>query len=140
VKLIIPATAGIRSPAATARNEPGRLVICRPPARQIADVQGCSHHPPGSHQVNGVTPARYHALAGLAVLAAAQVSVPVPQVTLSGLNPLALIGLAVWALVTKARVRLWHVLVAMAAGVALTGTIFGPDISVLLSQISGGYL
>ena len=65
MKPIIPATAGIRSPAATARKEPGRLVICRPPARQI-------------------TPARYHALAGLAVLAAAQVSVPVPQVSLSG--------------------------------------------------------
>lgn len=130
----MPPATPVRHPARR-RKAPGRLLTRQPPARQDGN-----RHPPGSHQVNGNAPARYHALAGLAVLAAAQVSVPVPQVSLSGLIPVALIGLAAWALVRKAGVRLWHVLVAMAAGVALTGTIFGPDISTLLSQISGGYL
>lgn len=77
---------------------------------------------------------------GLAAAVMSAVSLPAPQVSLNGLVPVALIGLVVWALVKRARARPWHVLVAMAAGVALTGTVLGPDLSALLSQISGGYL
>lgn len=120
--------------------EPRHILTRLRPARLAGDVPRPGHPGRASRLEPAAGPARYQAVAGLAVLAAGQVSVPVPQVSLSGLIPLALIGLVAWALVSRARARLWHVLVAMALGVAVTGTIFGPDISVLLSQISGGYL
>ncbi len=130
----------IRGPAAMTTEEPGHLLTRQTPARQARDIHGCSHPAPGSRRIRAGAPARYHALPGVALLTMAQDNLPVPQVSLRGLIPLAVIGLVSWALVTRAGARLWHVLVAMAAGVALTGTIFGSDISILLSQISGGYL
>ncbi len=130
----------IGGPAARTRKEPGHLPARQTPACQAGDVHGCRHLAPGSRRIRAGAPVRYHALPVVALLTLAQVNLPVPQVSLSGLIPLAVIGLAVWALVRRAGARLWHVLVAMAAGVALTGTIFGSDISILLSQISGGYL
>ena len=34
----------------------------------------------------------------------------------------------------------WHLLIAVVLGVILSGTVLGPDISNVLSQLSGGHL
>jgi hypothetical protein len=36
--------------------------------------------------------------------------------------------------------QLWHLLVGVVLGVILSGTTLGPDITALLSQLSGGHL
>ncbi len=54
--------------------------------------------------------------------------------------PLALIALVLWGLARFTSSELWALLVAVVLGVALSGTILGPDISNVLSQLSGGRL
>ena len=51
-----------------------------------------------------------------------------------------MIGLVLWALVQWAGARPWHLLIAVVLGVVLSGTILGPDIATILSQLSGGHL
>ena len=60
--------------------------------------------------------------------------------TLNALIPVALIALALWGLVQWAGARPWHLLAAVVLGVILSGTVIGPDISNVLSQLSGGHL
>jgi len=43
-------------------------------------------------------------------------------------------------LVQWAGARLWHLLIAVVLGVILSGTVLGPDITQILSQLSGGRL
>ena len=59
---------------------------------------------------------------------------------MAALIPVALIGLALWALVRYTAAQLWHLLVAVVLGVILSGTVLGPDITTILSQLSGGHL
>ena len=59
---------------------------------------------------------------------------------MQALIPLAVVALIVWALVQFTAARLWHLLVAVVLGVILSGTILGPDIHQILSQLSGGRL
>jgi hypothetical protein len=59
---------------------------------------------------------------------------------MAALIPVALIGLVLWALVQRAGARLWHLLIAVVLGVILSGTILGPDLTTILSQLSGGHL
>ena len=59
---------------------------------------------------------------------------------LAQLAPVALIGAALWAMVRYTAAQLWHLLVAVVLGVILSGTIIGPDITTILSQLSGGHL
>lgn len=63
----------------------------------------------------------------------------VPDLSLESLIPVAIIALVVY-LLQRSGMQLWHALVCLVLGVALAGTIFGPDISSILSQISGGLL
>ena len=60
--------------------------------------------------------------------------------SLTPLVPVAVIALGLWALVQWAGARLWHLLVAVVLGVILSGTVLGPDITQILSQLSGGRL
>jgi len=59
---------------------------------------------------------------------------------MAALIPVAVIGLVLWALVQWAGARLWHLLIAVVLGVIVSGTVLGPDISNVLSQLSGGRL
>ena len=59
---------------------------------------------------------------------------------MAALIPVAVIGLALWALVQWAGARLWHLLIAVVLGVILSGTVLGPDLTTILSQLSGGHL
>lgn len=59
---------------------------------------------------------------------------------LSSLIPLAVIALGVYLLHRHSGMRLWHALVCLVLGVVLAGSVVGPDISNVLSQISGGHL
>ena len=59
---------------------------------------------------------------------------------MSAFIPVAAIALALWALVRWAGAQAWHLLVAVVLGVVLSGTVLGPDISNVLSQLSGGHL
>ena len=59
---------------------------------------------------------------------------------LAQLAPVALITAALWAMVRYTAARLWHLLAAVVLGVILSGTVLGPDITTILSQISGGHL
>jgi hypothetical protein len=59
---------------------------------------------------------------------------------MAALIPVAVIGLVLWALVQYAAARLWHLLIAVVLGVILSGTVLGPDITTILSQLSGGHL
>jgi hypothetical protein len=63
---------------------------------------------------------------------------------LSGLNLSSLIPLAVVALVVylmhRRGLEIWQAVVCIVLGVIIAGTILGPDISSILSQLSGGYL
>jgi hypothetical protein len=72
------------------------------------------------------------------VLSTAAVSMP--ALNLSSLIPLAVIALVVYLLHRHRGMQLWHAIVCLLAGVALAGTVFGPDISSVLSQLSGGHL
>jgi type IV secretory pathway VirB2 component (pilin) len=60
--------------------------------------------------------------------------------SLTPLIPIAVVALALWGLVQWAGARPWHLLVAVVLGVILSGTVLGPDIHQLLSQLTGGRL
>ena len=59
---------------------------------------------------------------------------------MQALIPIAVIALVLWGLVRFTSARLWHLLVAAVLGTALSGTVLGPDITNVLSQLSGGHL
>ena len=59
---------------------------------------------------------------------------------LAQLAPVALIVVVLWAMVRYTAAELWHLLVGVVLGVILSGTVLGPDISTILSQLSGGHL
>jgi hypothetical protein len=59
---------------------------------------------------------------------------------LTQLAPVALIAAVLWAMTRYAAAQLWHLLVAVVLGVILSGTVLGPDIHQILSQLSGGHL
>ena len=59
---------------------------------------------------------------------------------MAALIPVAVIALVLWALVQWAGARPWHLLIAVVLGVVLSGTVLGPDITTILSQLSGGHL
>jgi hypothetical protein len=59
---------------------------------------------------------------------------------LAQLAPVALIAVVLWAMVRYTAARLWHLLAGVVLGVILSGTILGPDITTILSQLSGGHL
>ena len=59
---------------------------------------------------------------------------------LAQLAPVALIVVVLWAMVRYTAAELWHLLVGVGLGVILSGTILGPDITTILSQLSGGHL
>ena len=61
------------------------------------------------------------------------------RMNLSSMIPLAVIAFVVY-LLQRSGMQLWHALVCLVLGVALAGTILGPDISSILSQLSGGHL
>ena len=67
-----------------------------------------------------------------------------PAAALSGLNASALIPLAVVAFVVwlmhRRGLEIWQAIVCIVLGVIVAGTVLGPTISSLLSQLSGGYL
>ena len=59
---------------------------------------------------------------------------------LAQLAPVALITVALWAMTRYTAAQLWHLLARVVLGVILSGTILGPDITTILSQLSGGHL
>ena len=59
---------------------------------------------------------------------------------LAPLAPVALIAIALWAMTRYTAAQLWHLLAGVVLGVILSGTILGPDITTILSQLSGGHL
>lgn len=61
------------------------------------------------------------------------------QLLLLNLAPLAIIALIFWAL-AKWSAPAWALIVALILGLVLSGTLLGPDIQHILSQISGGHL
>ena len=61
------------------------------------------------------------------------------RMNLSSMIPLAVIAFVVY-LLQRSGMQLWHALVCLVLGVVLAGTILGPDISSILSQLSGGHL
>ena len=71
-------------------------------------------------------------------LSAAAVSMP--ALTLSSLIPVAVVAIVVYLLHRYQGMQLWHAIVCLLAGVVLAGSVFGPDISAVLSQLSGGRL
>ena len=71
-------------------------------------------------------------------LSAAAVSMP--ALTFSSLIPLGIVALVVCLLHRYQGMQLWHAIVCLLAGVILAGSVVGPDISKVLSQISGGHL
>lgn len=60
-----------------------------------------------------------------------------PALNLPTLLPLAVVALVVW-LLQRNGMQLWHAIVCLVLGVILAGTVFGPVISSVLSQFSGG--
>ncbi len=59
--------------------------------------------------------------------------------TLSSLIPLAVIALVVY-LLQRNGMQLWHAFACLVLGVILAGSVLGPNISSILSQLSGGRL
>jgi hypothetical protein len=59
---------------------------------------------------------------------------------MAALIPIAVIALVLWGLVRFTAAELWHLVVAVVLGVILSGTVLGPDIANVLSQLSGGHL
>ncbi len=60
--------------------------------------------------------------------------------SLTPLIPIAVIALVLWGLVRYTTADLWHLLAGLVLGVILSGTILGPDLATILSQLSGGHL
>jgi len=63
-----------------------------------------------------------------------------PALNLSTLLPLAVVAGGVNLLHRHQGMQLWHAIVCLVLGVILAGTFIGPQISSLLSQLSGGHL
>ena len=59
---------------------------------------------------------------------------------MTAIIPVAVIALILYGLVRWAGAQAWHLLVAVVLGIALSGTVLGPDIHNILSQLSGGRL
>jgi len=59
---------------------------------------------------------------------------------MAALIPIAVIALVLWGLVRFTAAEPWHLAVAVVLGVILSGTVLGPDIDTVLSQLSGGHL
>ena len=62
-----------------------------------------------------------------------------PALNLSSLIPLAVVALVVY-LLQRNGMQLWHAFVCLLPGVILAGSVLGPQISSVLSQLSGGHL
>jgi hypothetical protein len=62
-----------------------------------------------------------------------------PALNASALIPLAVIALVVW-LMHRRGLEIWQAIVCIVLGVIVAGTVLGPPISSILSQLSGGYL
>lgn len=60
--------------------------------------------------------------------------------TLTSLVPVALAIGAVYAVHRFGRMKIWHALVCVLAGLVLASTFLGADLTSFLSQISGGRL
>ena len=61
------------------------------------------------------------------------------SLNLSSLLPLAVIAAVVY-LLHRSGMQLWHAIVCLVLGVSLAGSGLGPNISSILSQLSGGHL
>jgi hypothetical protein len=59
---------------------------------------------------------------------------------LAQLAPVALVVLALYAMTRFTSAQLGHLLIGVLLGVVLSGTVLGPDITTILSQLSGGHL
>ena len=62
-----------------------------------------------------------------------------PALNVSTLTPLAVVVLGVY-LLQRSGMQLWHAFACLVLGVILAGSVFGPQISSILSQLSGGHL
>lgn len=62
------------------------------------------------------------------------------QLLLINLAPLGIIALVLWALAKWGKAPMWALIVTLLLGVVLSGSILGPDIHHILSQLSGGRL
>ena len=62
------------------------------------------------------------------------------QVIAAGVIPLAVIALVLWALAKWSKAPVWALVLTLILGVVLSGTILGPDIHKIMSQLSGGRL
>lgn len=61
------------------------------------------------------------------------------DLNLPTLLPLAVVALVVY-LLQRNGMQLWHAFVCLVLGVILAGSVLGPNISSILSQLSGGHL
>jgi hypothetical protein len=61
-------------------------------------------------------------------------------VPVSSLVPLAAVAGVVYLLHRFGGMKLWHAAVCVLAGVVLAGSLIGPQLSAILSQLSGGTL
>jgi drug/metabolite transporter (DMT)-like permease len=61
-------------------------------------------------------------------------------VTLSSLIPVVIAAGVVFLLHRFGGLRVWHAVVCVLAGVVLAGSVIGPQLSAILSQLSGGIL
>ena len=59
---------------------------------------------------------------------------------LTQLAPVALTALAFYAMTRFTTAQLGHLLIGAVLGVVLSGTVLGPDLATILSQLSGGHL
>ena len=66
-------------------------------------------------------------------------AVNLPALNLSTLLPLAVVAGGVY-LLQRSGMQLWHAFACLVLGVILAGTVFGAQISSILSQFSGGHL
>lgn len=62
-----------------------------------------------------------------------------PGLNAAGLLPLAVVAFIVW-LMHRRGLEIWQAIVCIVLGVIVAGSVFGPQISSILSQLSGGYL
>ncbi len=67
-------------------------------------------------------------------------TVNMPALNLSTLIPLAVVAIVVYLLHRYQGMQHWHAIVCLLAGAVLAGSVIGPDISNVLSQLSGGHL
>ncbi len=60
-----------------------------------------------------------------------------PALNLPNLIPLAVVAIGVY-LLQRNGMQLWHAFVCLLLGVVLAGSVLGPNISSILSSLSGG--